>query len=391
MTKDLFSLIRSGDCDGLHEAVAGDATVANTKNALDESLLHLAASMGSDDMAKCLLEAGANPDSDLPPSHGRPIVYALWHGHEDVVRRLISAGASIGDHELHAAIRKCKALIDPLVEAGAYDARVDGRDDLLWQGLRSIAANDGAALKEFLQRNPDVIGMSDNQGCRLIHEAAAIADPAIVSLLIQEGSDISACDDQGRTPLEVAASHDRVETVSVLVGAGADVSVLPDPRTYQFFSRPHKDGMSPVDGAGTAGLTARHDPNPCDEHESVLYAKKPFDYIWFYRSFVENRTKAPLRVVWFEHFELWDGTWWPGNIKTRPLNGLDFSQWYGESEQPLHRGRIAAGRFALCKVNWHGSHGPKSVPHKWAYRAVDDEGNAHFAEAVIDCVPYPST
>ena len=28
------------------------------------------------------------------------------------------------------------------------------------------------------------------------------------------------------------------------------------------------------------------------------------------------------------------------------MNGIDFSQWYGESDEPLQRGRIDAGKRA---------------------------------------------
>ena len=143
-----------------------------------------------------------------------------------------------------------------------------------------------------------------------------------------------------------------------------------------------------VEAAGLGDLVARHEPNPCDKHDSVLYVTPPLEaYAWYYQSFVENRGTVPMHVVWFDHFLLHEGTWYPGNVKERPLTGLDFGQWYGD-DGPLLRGRIDPGRAARCKVNWHLWGEPVAGPRKWAYRAVDQNGGAHYAEAVLESVPY---
>lgn len=131
-------------------------------------------------------------------------------------------------------------------------------------------------------------------------------------------------------------------------------------------------------------------PNPSNVHESILYAKPPCEQMWFYQTQVHNPLDVALRIVWFDAFGEWEGQWYPGNVKERPLNGLDFSQWYGDGDRPLKQGVIGPGQTARCDVNWHcGWDGQHPNRHKWAYRAVTEDGSAFYGEAIIESAPHP--
>jgi ankyrin repeat protein len=57
--------------------------------------LHSAVYFGVEELAKALIENGADVDSK--DSHGRtPLSYAAWSGHEAVVKLLLEKGADVG-------------------------------------------------------------------------------------------------------------------------------------------------------------------------------------------------------------------------------------------------------------------------------------------------------
>ncbi len=57
-------------------------------------------------------------------------------------------------------------------------------------------------------------------------------------------------------------------------------------------------------------------------------------------------------------------------------------QWYS-TDQMTKDGWLAAGGTATCFVNWHWSPTPVPLTAKWAYIAVDSDGNDYFAEALL--------
>jgi len=109
---------------------------------------------------------------------------------------------------------------------------------------------------------------------------------------------------------------------------------------------------------------------------------RPFQYMWCYRTEVRNKSGRPMRIVWFEGYTEYEGRWYANNILGRTMRGPDFSQWYTEGDR-IEDGVIPAGGVAVCDVNWHGSEKPESLRTKWAFIAVDDQGNDYFVEALV--------
>lgn len=112
------------------------------------------------------------------------------------------------------------------------------------------------------------------------------------------------------------------------------------------------------------------------------FRKAPYVNMWYYRTEVHNATGNPLRIIWFEGYGRQKGRWVAANVLGRPLRGKDFAAWYTEGD-PAPNGMIGPGKTAACDVNWTGTDKPEFVPTKWAYLAVDDNGNDYYAEAVV--------
>ena len=134
---------------------------------------------------------------------------------------------------------------------------------------------------------------------------------------------------------------------------------------------------------GRQGLEVIHKPNPCDQHQSDYFPRDPFPFMWYYRTEVRNNTNMPLRVVWFEAYRRRWFTWVPGNVTGRELTNDNFQKWYGDGGNLTEDGSIPAGESAVCAANWHGGWLQWSRRVNWAFKAVDEAGSEHFAEAEV--------
>ena len=87
--------------------------------------------------------------------------------------------------------------------------------------------------------------------------------------------------------------------------------------------------------------------------------------------------------MWFNTFTRWDGQWFGNNIKHKVLREEDFVLWYNDGD-PVEGAWIQPGQTAVCDPNWHCNepNGGKTNM-KWAFLAVDADGNSYFDEAEV--------
>jgi len=272
------------------------------------------------------------------------------------------------------------------VDAGAIDGLIADTVPGSVGAFRACSSFGAELLDDLNSNNHDHINAKDIYGRSLLHEAAANGDVDSVKVLLDSGIDINITDSKGETHIQSATKFDKYKTVELLKGLGADPTLPYHAEVRNEYCIEHENGKSPVAGANMIGLIARHFPNPSNIHWSILYPKSPFSYMWYYKTEVINTTDKPLQFIWFDHFYFHENTWYPGNVKERPLNGYDFSGWYGDIETIID-GLIPPGKTATCDLNWHGLHEPYTNPRKWAYRAVDPDGNEYYAEAIIEASP----
>ncbi|EGD72179.1 myotrophin [Salpingoeca rosetta] len=84
--------IKNGDLDAVKTAVEGENVDVNVELTGGRLPLTVAADMGQTDVAKYLIEKGA--DVNKKDGHGiSALLAAVWEGHPDVVKVLLDAGA----------------------------------------------------------------------------------------------------------------------------------------------------------------------------------------------------------------------------------------------------------------------------------------------------------
>ena len=206
--------------------------------------LHLASFRGHVDVARMLVKLGA--DVSAQDKDGRTLLHlALFHGRMDVARLLVELGADVSAQDkdgrtlLHrASFHGCVDMARKLVELGA-DVSAQDKDGRTPLHLAS-SKNDslvfsvlgtGRVLVEMARSLVELganVSAQDKGGSTPLHVAVSnsLLHVDVAQMLVENGANISAQDKDGSTPLHVAVSSSfvHVDVAQMLVEHGADMS-----------------------------------------------------------------------------------------------------------------------------------------------------------------------
>lgn len=235
----------------IHEAVRrGDLPAVQRLVAADRSLL-------------------AAKDADGSP----PLLVAARAGNVEIARYLLDAGAdmNLGDNEnsnaLHlAACGGQNAMIDFLLERGMdiHAEDVNGMNAVLFAG----GYNKYETARHLLSKGARA-DSKNRQGTTLMHQAAAMGNLEFMKYLVSQGQSADVGLDQwGRTPLTAAAFGGRREVVEYLLANGVNVN------------EPASDGQTALFAAAGGGkreivdilLAKGADPNAGENGQTALAA-----------------------------------------------------------------------------------------------------------------------
>ncbi len=190
--------VKSKDVEKVKTAIAANPDQVKTPDRLGKYPIHTAADEGNVEIAKLLLEAGA--DVNVGDKAGQtPLIIAAEKSNLDMV----------------------KALLDAKADVKATDHI--GGTALLWAAGR---AKNPEVLTVLIDAGSDV-NVKDTNGWTPLHWAAAIGDPKNVELLISKKVDVNIPDQLSKdTPLMRAVRTGNVESVRAILGAGADVNAV---------------------------------------------------------------------------------------------------------------------------------------------------------------------
>jgi ankyrin repeat protein len=171
----------------LAEALRQDPALLTTRNWLGNTLLHVAAGTGDEQIVSWLLGLGADPRAEAEIGH-TPLAA--------VANRTIHRTADAAEDGCAAA-----AL---LLGAGAD---VNARSGTERQTPLHMAARRGnVALGRFLLAHGAELAARSTRGETPLHRAVSCNQPAFVALLLEHGADPLVTDRKGRTPRDTAGS-----------------------------------------------------------------------------------------------------------------------------------------------------------------------------------------
>ena len=234
---------------------------------MDVAALGEAARKGDIEEVRRLLDKGTT--TKTRDFDGKSILHiALLNGHADIARLLIEYGADVhiptydGYQPLHFAAAFCPRAIPLLLEKGAKAnvklvsftpsplefavliGNAEGVAALIEGGAnvnmlyphkktalhKAVAVNRASIVKVLLEHGAD-IDCADTDGTTALHIAVE-RDVDIVALLLEYGADTYARNDIGRTPLHVAASMGRTETAALLLAISPECAQIRDFHGY---------------------------------------------------------------------------------------------------------------------------------------------------------------
>jgi FOG: Ankyrin repeat len=222
LSDQIYAAIRVDDRPGAAKLLSADA---NTRDSRGNTPLMYAAAVGSVDMMRQLIGAGA----DVNAKNNFDSTALMWCSNDlQKVRLLLDKGADVNAHS--------KQGRTPLVIAAAHDGN-------------------GEVIRLLIKKGADLKAPGPGGANAALIAAAEANDLAVVRLLLEQGADAKAKSPDGFTALINAAGQGNVAAVKLLLARGADVNAQSNPGR----ERPVKNGpiaigsLSPLLVAVTSG------------------------------------------------------------------------------------------------------------------------------------------
>jgi ankyrin repeat protein len=181
--------------------------------------LHAAAANGQQESAKELLSLGAKLEAKAGDER-TPLYCAARYGYPAVARMLLSRGASVeaptkeGWTPLHGAVAKAGngPVVQVLLE---FDANIEAPTVRGWTPLICATVNGQEAMvRLLLEKDPNFpnfptakVNAQSKNGNTALHAACTNKEQNIVSVLIENGADLTLKNDQHETGFYLIARH----------------------------------------------------------------------------------------------------------------------------------------------------------------------------------------
>jgi ankyrin repeat protein/L-ascorbate metabolism protein UlaG (beta-lactamase superfamily) len=225
---EIHDAVAAGDAERVAALLRAHSELvrAPNENQTRDLPLHTAAIGGQLEMARRLLDAGADIDG-FDADESTPLHVAALNRHPELVDLLISRGANVNRRDRNGAYALSFAVTggDSLVVQRVLDAGAD-LNCLYPNGTRlmHVALSRGLwNLVDRLRARGDDINAANLEGQTPMHWLGYSRDPQRVQRAIARGARVAVADTSGRTPLHNAADRGNFDVARIMVENGAVV------------------------------------------------------------------------------------------------------------------------------------------------------------------------
>ncbi|OGU57006.1 MAG: hypothetical protein A2V66_05420 [Ignavibacteria bacterium RBG_13_36_8] len=229
-SQSIHDAVQKENLQQVAELIEKDPDIVNELNNEQATPLHLAASLGNEEIVQYLLSHGALVDaknnSGQTPLH---VAISADTPKEEVIRLLIENGADINakvneDIPLTIAARmRLPNIVDLLIDKRA-DIPVN--DNVAETLLRLAVSRNLVRLLEIMLRKGADLNIKVKNDGGLLHSAVEYGNEEIVEKLITNGLNINQIDFAGWTPLHYAAYYNRDKVAAILIRSGAEINAI---------------------------------------------------------------------------------------------------------------------------------------------------------------------
>ena len=230
LTSNIISAAQQGHLSTVKMLVAKGAI--QSKDHLGQTPLAAAAWMGHEEIAKLLIDSGAEIES-ADKYNNSALFTAARYGNIGIVKRLLDRGAMVyhvansGQTPLHLASWIAHTeIVQLLLDNGAIS---NAKDNSGWTPLHYASMDPHTGTIQLLMDNGALTDAKDNQGYTPLHFATdtMLGLKSVELLVMKGGADVNVQATDGRNPLAVAAVQGYQDIVRFLLAHGAN----PNPET----------------------------------------------------------------------------------------------------------------------------------------------------------------
>lgn len=232
--KKLYKIAAKGHLEQVINLLKNDINQFIVANDFTGTLLTFACKINNFELAKLLLEKGADPNKIYYKEI--PLLFACKTNNIELAKLLLKNGADVnytlpeGNSYLHEA---CKVrnieMVDLLIE---NDADLDIKD----KRSGRVPLHELCSVNEFTEVEMKIIKLLIKKGADVncltfcgktpLFYASSSGCIQAVKILVENGADINKTESNGETPLHCAVDNDHIEIVKLLTENGADVNVI---------------------------------------------------------------------------------------------------------------------------------------------------------------------
>jgi len=239
---ELLDRSLAGDVDAVKRLIEQSVDLNRTSGPDQVTALHLACENGHSDLAKYLVENGANPNA-VNSLNQTALWFACDNGHAELARYLMANGAStdVGENPLIAAVqtavrhRNATTIGAPLQEDGAavnpagrhYSIRMDTAS---WkrQTAETVSLEDMISVIRLLLQRGLHVNAVEKKGTALYCACRQLVGEEVAHILLEAGADVNLKTSNKLNPLIAACEAGNAELVDLIIKTGADVNVRND-------------------------------------------------------------------------------------------------------------------------------------------------------------------